>query len=72
MKYTEIVNGEEVVMSPPARGAWIEIAAALTASLAWVRRPPHGGRGLKCLCQQGGPGRGESPPARGAWIEIFV
>ena len=35
------------------------------------RRPPHGGRGLKCPCRPlrllGPP----SPPARGAWIEII-
>ena len=58
--------------SPPARGAWIEILKQRRHLIIWnLRRPPHGGRGLKsslyssdCAWYVG------SPPARGAWIEI--
>ena len=37
----------ELKESPPARGAWIEILFTSHYSQAAVRRPPHGGRGLK-------------------------
>ena len=33
--------------SPPARGAWIEIAHKGVFLRRLDRRPPHGGRGLK-------------------------
>ena len=37
-----------------------------------TRRPPHGGRGLKCPRSPAASYRIASPPARGAWIEITV
>ena len=38
--------------------------------LAFVRRPPHGGRGLKCLCIGELKNDSRSPSPRRAWIEI--
>ena len=34
-------------MSPPARGAWIEIQLDAGGATLRLSRPPHGGRGLK-------------------------
>ena len=34
-------------MSPPSRGAWIEICRQLRRRQSRGRRPPRGGRGLK-------------------------
>ena len=38
-----------VDMSPPARGAWIEMVVIALFSAKVECRPPHGGRGLKSL-----------------------
>ena len=35
------------VLSPPSRGAWIEIATMYGADMNYKGRPPRGGRGLK-------------------------
>ena len=34
-------------MSPPSRGAWIEICIGRSVDFFWRSRPPRGGRGLK-------------------------
>ena len=34
-------------MSPPTRGAWIEILNSYQLPIKSWSRPPHGGRGLK-------------------------
>ena len=47
MKYFESKPAAEVLTSPPARGAWIEILLVLLMFPCCHRRPPHGGRGLK-------------------------
>ena len=57
-------------MSPPARGAWIEIMVGAEPINAPLSRPPHGGRGLKSGQIQKIKQMIGSPPARGAWIEI--
>ena len=38
-----------LIGSRPARGAWVEIFAALKVSVNSFRRAPHGARGLKFL-----------------------
>ena len=48
MKSKNGVNGPyETAMSPPSRGAWIEICISREYCSANGRRPPRGGRGLK-------------------------
>ena len=44
----DVLRRLKPLWSPPARGAWIEInrISCYIAGLS-VRRPPHGGRGLK-------------------------
>ena len=49
LKYKISLAWMEPAMSPPSRGAWIEIADKAAAAIASARRPPRGGRGLKCL-----------------------
>ena len=48
MKYLPLPRKQGVCRSPPARGAWIEISGMPHGSDITDRRPPHGGRGLKC------------------------
>ena len=48
MKYGIRLVGALAVKSPPARGAWIEIIRGGRRRWSPLRRPPHGGRGLKC------------------------
>ena len=59
-----------LLLSPPSRGAWIEIKPAGTVPINACSRPPRGGRGLKykpfAVCGK----QIRSPPSRGAWIEI--
>ena len=43
-------HGRQPVASPPSRGAWIEIRMLWLLNLPSCRRPPRGGRGLKCPC----------------------
>ena len=59
-----------VDMSPPARGAWIEMVVIALFSAKVECRPPHGGRGLKSFHRDVNLFHHKSPPARGAWIEI--
>ena len=40
--------------------------------LCCLRRPPHGGRGLKFLTRVDMSISLQSPPARGAWVEIMT
>ena len=56
--------------SHPSRGAWIEIARYVNASMGSMSRTPHGVRGLKSpdIVQDGVAYW--SHPSRGAWIEI--
>ena len=49
MKCFKIRRIYKAPVSPPARGAWIEIPKAYTSFIKVRRRPPHGGRGLKCI-----------------------
>ena len=49
-------------MSPPTRGAWIEISIGNWHSWRRTRRPPHGGRGLKFPVRwHRAPGAGRPP-----------
>ena len=58
-------------MSPPTRGAWIEIMIVIFRPKGGEGRPPHGGRGLKYNVRQHTRETLKSPPTRGAWIEMF-
>ena len=71
MKSKQAESASPGYMSPPARGAWIEILL-FQKVVSRSGRPPRGGRGLKLfrwICHGLRPW---SPPARGAWIEISV
>ena len=57
-------------MSPPSRGAWIEMEKKKETALYKLSRPPRGGRGLKCVTVGIQVPVLMSPPSRGAWIEI--
>ena len=52
-------------VSPPSRGAWIEIAAPATQMRVQYGRPPRGGRGLKYLVHAGHVNRELGRPPRG-------
>ena len=41
-------RGVHQLTSPPSRGAWIEISLVSRVMDTSCRRPPRGGRGLKC------------------------
>ena len=49
MKCFKIRRIYKAPVSPPARGAWIEIHTGNTEISYPLSRPPHGGRGLKCI-----------------------
>ena len=54
------------MMSPPSRGAWFEIVCITPPFYFVSRRPPRGGRGLKCLiCRGRTPVGGVAPLAGG-------
>ena len=57
MKLSMTVTSQLMGLSPPTRGAWIEIQGRCSPSGAMIRRPPHGGRGLKLV---GHPGSGKT------------
>ena len=59
------------LMSPPARGAWIEITLPSGCLLPGGRSPPARGAWIEILSSLKLPPVAlVSPPARGAWIEI--
>ena len=56
MKLFFIELSQEMGLSPPSRGAWIEIESDFDDDDALFGRPPRGGRGLKscvdlCIAQ---------------------
>ena len=55
--------------SPPARGAWIEITIARICSRVVICRPPHGGRGLKCIAASILPAHTRRPPHGGRGLK---
>ena len=61
-----------ILVSPPSRGAWIEIV--IVSGVEWMQssRPPRGGRGLKLHTLSTARPPTASPPSRGAWIEIRI
>ena len=72
MKWLRLRAGLKNCMSPPARGAWIEMVVCAHAASATQSRPPHGGRGLKFQHDHRQLAHHWSPPARGAWIEMLT
>ena len=65
------VTSHSVHSSPSPRRAWIEIVAFPICFFAAVSRPPHGGRGLKCLSLCRVCKHFWSPSPRRAWIEML-
>ena len=61
-----------LLLSRPARGAWVEIEIHRIAHLARQRRAPQGARGLKSLLSMPTETNYLSRPARGAWVEIMM
>ena len=61
---------EELKMSLPTRGAWIEIRCSEINTAFISCRSPHGERGLKLLSSLFQLISHQSLPTRGAWIEI--
>ena len=59
-------------MSPPARGAWVEINSDKKPYIEFTCRPLRGGRGLKSVHSWIANNDEASPPARGAWVEILL
>ena len=53
------------VVSPPSRGAWIEIIRNVNKWKSAIRRPPRGGRGLKSAVRTGCASGSASRPPRG-------
>ena len=72
MKFLPILILMVMQVSPPARGAWIEIFDRREIKSTPGSRPPHGGRGLKLIVSFFMILAILSPPARGAWIEITL
>ena len=71
LKYSTYVVSIRDHLSLPARGAWIEMAIAMTERLRTRRRSPHGERGLKYKMGILATFSAASLPARGAWIELL-
>ena len=57
-------------LSSSTRGTWIEISFQPPFGGRQKRRPPHGGRGLKCHVLCHGLELVRSSSTRGTWIEI--
>ena len=60
----------KILLSPPVWGAWIEMVIVAGRWCHLARRPPYGGRGLKCESMRDDNPNTWSPPVWGAWIEI--
>ena len=70
MKYRRRHRVYQGAQSPPARGAWIEIAYYGCAVAIVLESPPARGAWIEMLCTACSHPYPQSPPARGAWIEI--
>ena len=55
--------------SPPSRGAWIEITLYSRRRWRLGRRPPRGGRGLKCQTLYEALSNGRRPPRGGRGLK---
>ena len=63
---------ENLQMSSPARGTWVEIAPEAQKRIPSPGRLPHGGRGLKYPLPPQTRCSRTSSPARGTWVEIVI
>ena len=70
MKFRTVLFLPLLMMSRPARGAWVEINNAATFEWVVTGRAPQGARGLKYNDIETKVNAAESRPARGAWVEI--
>ena len=59
-------------MSPPSRGAWIEILYLGEAKAGYRRSPPSRGAWIEMNSRSRGLLLKSSPPSRGAWIEMPI
>ena len=61
-----------LLLSRPARGAWVEILILIDEIGVLHCRAPQGARGLKYNNIKTKVNAAKSRPARGAWVEIFL
>ena len=61
-----------VGLSPPARGAWIEIVWGVSVKQRQSGRPPHGGRGLKYFQTAERLAYYGRPPHGGRGLKFFL
>ena len=65
-------NVYDIVVSRPAWDAWIEMESLSERSGHYIRRVPHGTRGLKFSLRLDRQHLFKSRPAWDAWIEINI
>ena len=65
MKSYSVPANAAVMVSPPSRGAWIEILPWAQSTRRRPGRPPRGGRGLKLTVDGLLAAAEKSPPSRG-------
>ena len=70
MKFPPTLRDEIIIMSPPARGAWIEMMYDLDVMQAGQTSPPARGAWIEICLLSHTHSAILSLPARGAWIEI--
>ena len=61
-----------LLLSRPARGAWVEMQILIVKPSLENRRAPQGARGLKFSLSSRVQPLPRSRPARGAWVEISM
>ena len=69
MKYQELDIPALHILSPPVRGAWVEISTKLKFWTSPQGRPLCGGRGLKCSGSKAGGPAGRRPLCGGRGLK---
>ncbi len=67
-QHTDCLNN----MSPPSRGAWIEMLLLAVVLLQSFTSPPSRGAWIEITVYKLSSSIPMSPPSRGAWIEILL
>ena len=71
MKFAGEDIGVLVLLSPPSRGAWIEMLIFASTATVGVKSPPSRGAWIEILSYSWNIfAVRPSPPSRGAWIEM--
>ena len=60
-----------MLVSPPSRGAWIEIAVDWLTKITLFKSPPSRGAWIEIQVRDDFINLPPSPPSRGAWIEMI-